>query len=165
MMRLALRADLPAVVAIYNAAIPERLATADLEPVSVESRESWFASHTAGHRPLWVWEDGRGISGWLSLGSFYGRPAYDSTAEVSVYVHPESRRRGIGASLVGGAKATAPDLGLATLLAFVFGHNQPSLSLFARHGFEIWGRLPGVARMEGIERDLVVLGCRLPPRA
>lgn len=34
----ATKADLPAVVAIYNQIIPSRLATADLEPVTVASR-------------------------------------------------------------------------------------------------------------------------------
>jgi phosphinothricin acetyltransferase len=161
MMRLARRADLPAVVEIYNAAIPERLATADLEPVSEGSRLAWFAQHTVSHHPLWVWEEADRILGWLSLGSFYGRPAYDSTAEISAYVHPRARRRGIGSRLVGGALDAAPNLGLATLLAFVFGHNLPSRMLFERHGFEVWGRLPGVARLEGVERDLLIFGRRL----
>ncbi len=38
-------ADLPAIVAIYNAAIPGRLATADTEPISVASRAAWLAAH------------------------------------------------------------------------------------------------------------------------
>jgi len=48
--------DLPAIVAIYNAAIPGRMATADLEPLSVESRRQWFNEHLPGSRPLWVVE-------------------------------------------------------------------------------------------------------------
>ena len=43
--------DLPAIVAIYNAAIPGRMATADLDPVSVESRRTWFDEHTPA-KPL-----------------------------------------------------------------------------------------------------------------
>jgi phosphinothricin acetyltransferase len=163
MMRLALRADLPAVVAIYNAAIPGGLATADYELVSVESRQAWFVQHTVGRHPLWVWEATEGILGWLSLGPFYGRPAYDATAEMSVYVDRRARRQGIASSLLRGALATAPELGLETLLAFVFHHNQPSRALFERQGFEIWGRLPGVARLEGAARDLLILGHRLSP--
>ena len=37
-------ADLPRIVEIYNASIPARLATGDLEPVSIESRKAWFAA-------------------------------------------------------------------------------------------------------------------------
>src|SRR4051794_39589045 len=46
--------DLAAVVAIYNAAIPGRMATADVEPVTVESRRSWFDEFDPSRRPLWI---------------------------------------------------------------------------------------------------------------
>ena len=48
--------DLARIVAIYNEAIPGRMATADTEPVAVSSRLSWFREHTPGRRPLWVVE-------------------------------------------------------------------------------------------------------------
>ncbi len=41
-LRPATEADLPAIVAIYNATIPGRMVTADTEPVSVDSRQPWF---------------------------------------------------------------------------------------------------------------------------
>jgi len=163
LIRDATAADLPAIVAIYNAAIPSRLATADTEPVSVESRRAWFAEHSPGRRPIWVAARGETVVGWLSLQSFYGRPAYRATAEVSVYVAPEHQRRGVGRALLARAVAHGPDLGLRTLLAFVFAHNLPSLRLFAAFGFERWGRLPRVAELDGVERDLVILGRRLVP--
>ncbi|MDB5833890.1 MAG: phosphinothricin acetyltransferase, partial [Caballeronia sp.] len=46
--------DLPGIVAIYNSTVPSRLVTADLEPVSVESRLAWFHAHGPKARPLWV---------------------------------------------------------------------------------------------------------------
>jgi len=153
--------DLPAIVAIYNAAIPGRLATADLEPVSVDSRRAWFAEHSPNARPLWVIEDDSRISGWISFQSFYGRPAYHATAELSVYVAPDSHRRGYARLLVADAIRRAPDFVLKTLLGFIFGHNQPSLALFQGFGFETWAHLPRVADLDGIERDLMILGRRL----
>ncbi|MDB6139126.1 MAG: Phosphinothricin acetyltransferase, partial [Verrucomicrobiaceae bacterium] len=42
LIRDATAEDLPRIVAIYNAAIPGRLATADTVLVSVESRRPWF---------------------------------------------------------------------------------------------------------------------------
>ena len=44
--RIATREDLPQIVAIYNATIPSRAVTADLEPVSVQSRVEWFDPRT-----------------------------------------------------------------------------------------------------------------------
>ncbi|GFP08076.1 hypothetical protein LHEJCM20397_12270 [Lactobacillus helveticus] len=46
------QAELPKIVAIYNETIPSRLATADLEPVSVASRQPWFESFNPDSRPL-----------------------------------------------------------------------------------------------------------------
>lgn len=156
-------ADLPAIVAIYNASIPGRAATADTEPVSIASRETWFAEFDPARRPLWVVDDpAGGIAAWLSVRSFYGRPAYHRTAEIGVYTAPEAQRRGIARALLRHAISTGPALGLATLVAFVFGHNTASLALFDRMGFVRWGTLPGVAELDGVERDLAILGRRVP---
>jgi len=154
--------DLPAIVAIYNSTVPSRLVTADLEPVSVESRRAWFDAHGPAQRPLWVVEDDAGrVIAWLSFSDFYGRPAYRHTSEVSIYLHEAARGKGLGAQLLAAALDAAPRLDLHTVLGFVFGHNAPSLRLFQRFGFEAWGTLPRVAVLDGVERDLVILGKRL----
>ena len=160
-IRDARQSDLARIVAIYNEAVPGRRATADTEAVTVASRQAWFDEHTPGRRPLWVAELDGVIVGWLSFQSFYGRPAYAATAELSVYVSTSLQRGGVGGRLLAQAIDRAPGLGLATLVGFVFGHNEPSLRLFERHGFERWGHLPGVARLDGVERDLVILGRRV----
>jgi len=43
-------------------------------------------------------------------------------------------------------------------LGFIFGHNEPSLRLFYSQGFEKWAQLPEVADMEGVWRDLIIVG-------
>jgi L-amino acid N-acyltransferase YncA len=159
--RPAVRADLPQIVEIYNSTVPSRMVTADTEPVPVESRLRWFEEHTPGARPLWVVEDAGRIAAWLSFSSFYGRPAYSKTAELSVYVHEGRRNKGLGSYLLAEALAHAPALKVDTLLGFIFGHNEPSLALFRRFGFSRWGELPKVAALDGVERDLVIVGKRL----
>ena len=159
--REAKRGDLAQIVEIYNSTIPSRMVTADTEPVSVESRVRWFEEHTPKHRPLWVVEEANRIVAWLSFSSFYGRPAYAKTAELSIYVHEAFRQRGLGSYLLREAIAHAPSIGVDTLLGFIFGHNQPSLALFERFGFARWGELPKVAALDGVERDLVIVGRRI----
>jgi len=154
-------ADLPAIVAIYNSTIPSRMVTADIEPVSVASRRAWFAEHDPKTRPLWVIEEGGTVVGWFSLQAFYGRPAYHATAEVSVYLAESHRRRGLGRQLLAEGIRRAPEFGIATLLGFIFGHNEPSLRLFEQFEFARWGTLPRVAELDGIERDLVIVGRRV----
>ncbi len=157
-IRDAVETDLPEIVAIYNAAIPSRLATADLESVSVESRLAWFEQHSPDSRPIWVMEVDLAIAGWLSFQSFYGRPAYQPTAEISIYVAPAYRRCGLGRQLLSRAIHHSPALRLKTLLGFIFAHNQPSLQLFNSLGFQRWGYLPKVAELDSVEGDLVIVG-------
>jgi L-amino acid N-acyltransferase YncA len=149
--------DLPEIVAIYNATIPSREVTADLEPVSVASREAWFLQHDSRRRPLWVLGD-KQLDAWLSFSDFYGRAAYARTSEISVYVHPAKRRLGLGEYLVTEAVRHAPAIGVDRLVGFVFSHNLPSLRLFTKLGFTQWGHLPSVARIDGANRDLVIVG-------
>lgn len=159
--RVARPDDLPRIVEIYNATIASRQVTADLEPVSVESREPWFEAHATELRPLWVVESAGQVVAWLSFSSFYGRPAYDGTVEISLYVDTLFRSRGLGRDLLQASIAHAPVIGAHTLLGFIFAHNTPSLRLFERQGFQIWGHLPRVAQLDGVERDLVIVGRRV----
>lgn len=90
--------DLGAIVEIYNSTVAGRMVTADLEPVRVEDRLHWFHEHNSHHRPLWVLKQDGEVAAWFSFQSFYGRPAYSGTAEVSVYVSGKFRGSGAGVS-------------------------------------------------------------------
>ena len=157
--------DLPAIVEIYNSMVPSRRVTAEPEPVSVESRLSWFREHDPGSRSIWVAKEDGEIAGWFSFEDFRKKPAYYATAEVSVYVSEKHRGRGIGRRLLEEAVRRAPEFDLKTLTDGIFTHNEPSRKLFEGFGFERWARFPRVAELDGVERDLVVLGLRLdePP--
>ena len=158
-IRDAIQSDLSEIVNIYNSSIPNRIATGDLTPISVESRLQWFNEHSPEHRPLWVIEINHNIAGWLGFQSFYyGRAAYNKTAEISLYVSPNYQGQGIGKKLLQQTIEKSHSLDLNVLLGFIFAHNKPSLALFTKYNFEKWGYLPKVAQLDGIERDLVILG-------
>ncbi len=159
--RIANRSDLDRIVEIYNTTISSRMVTADLEPVSIESRENWFYEHNPNKRPLWVIEKNQEIIGWVSFQSFYGRPAYDATVEVSIYLDPNTRGQGIGKKALEFAIRNAPQFGIKTLLGFIFSHNEPSLKLFEKFGFEEWANLPNIAKLDNDERGLKILGKRI----
>ena len=161
-VRDAHQSDLGHIVEIYNTTIEGRVVTADTEPVTVESRQKWFDEHSADKRPLWVVEDNnQQMIAWVSFQSFYGRPAYNATVEISIYLDPEQRGKGLGKSLLQYAIDNAPKFGIKTLLGFIFSHNIPSIKLFKHFGFEEWANLPGIAELDGIERSLTILGKRI----
>lgn len=162
-VRNAVAADLPAIVAIYNSIIPGRMVTADLEPITVESRKAWLDAHDPARRPVWVVAAERGVIAWLSFDTFYDRRAYDGTAMVAIYVAESRRGEGLGGLLLQRAIDHAPSLGLRVLLGYIFAHNEPSLRLFAKFGFERWAHLPGVTRLDGVDRDVIIMGKRVAP--
>ena len=157
-IRDATEADLPAIVEIHNAAIASRISSAQLEPVTVESQREWFRAHSPAQYPIWVAELEGGIAGWLSFRKFLPRCAYRGTVELSVYVSEQFRRRGLGRKLLQQATGRGPKLGMHSLVGLIFGHNEPSIALFQVAGFERWGLLPGVARIDEIPRDLTIFG-------
>jgi L-amino acid N-acyltransferase YncA len=165
--RVARQQDLPVIVEIYNSTVASREVTADTEPVSVASRQQWFDDHDPQRRPLWVIHAEGDTSaepdvlGWMSYSNFYGRPAYSGTAELSIYIAETSRGQGIGRYCLEQAIDYAPNIAVHTLLGFIFGHNVPSLALFKKYGFDTWANLPRVANLDGIERDLIILGRRV----
>lgn len=153
--------DLPKIVATYNSTVASRLVTADLEPVTVESKHAWFDAHSSSRRPLWVIEVDGVYSGWMSFNSFYGRPAYDGTVEVSIYLEENARGKGLGKACLQKAFDVCGELNIKTLLGFIFDHNEPSLQLFYKMGFEKWAHLPKIANMIDAERGLIILGKRI----
>jgi phosphinothricin acetyltransferase len=153
--------DLKKIVETYNSTVASRLVTADLEPVTVESKQQWFDSHNKTNRPLWIIKHEGIYSGWMSFNSFYGRPAYDITAEVSIYLEESARGKGLGNACLQKAIEESKPRGIKNLLGFIFGHNEPSLKLFYKFKFEKWAHFPKVANMDGVERDLIILGLRI----
>ncbi len=155
--------DLPEIIEIYNSTIPGRMVTADTAPVSVADRLPWFHKHH-DTRPLWVIDNTAGkIIGWVSFQSFYGRPAYAATAEISIYMDVHKRGHGLGMKILEYGIAKCNEMGIKTLLGFIFEHNLPSLKLFRRAGFDQWALLPNIAVLDGVEKSLMIFGKRVNP--
>lgn len=154
--------DLSKIVEIYNTTVASRIVTADTEPVTVESRVNWFNEHSPDKRPLWIIENNeKRVVGWASFQSFYGRPAYNTTVEISIYLDPSQRGKGLGKDILQHCIEASPNYGIKTLLGFIFAHNEPSLKLFRHFGFQEWATFPNVAILDGVERSLKILGKRV----
>src|SRR5215207_1172865 len=151
-IRLAQIDDVPAVVDIYNQAIPSGKSTGDTQPLRVEERLMWFREHRPDAHPIFVAEAEGQVAGWCSLSPYRpGRAALRFTAEISYYIASAHQRQGIGTALVEHALATCPALGIRHLFAIVLEGNQASLKLLENMGFEQWGFLPRVADFDGDE--------------
>ena len=149
-IRTATLDDLAEIVGIYNEAVEQRFATADLEPVTVQERSAWFHEHDPVSLPIYVAERNGAIAGWCSLSAYRPyRAALRRTAEISYYVATAARRSGVATALVHHAIAEAPRLGKYVLFGILLERNVASVNLLKTCGFELWGRLPDVALIEG----------------
>ncbi len=163
-IRDAVEADLPAIVEIYNQSIPAGWSTADTRPVSVADRVEWFRKHSPERRPLWVAEVEGQIVAWIGLTSFYGgRPAYDATAEVSLYIATDFHRHGLGTLLKQRMIDHCPRLGVTTLLSIYFEHNAATTRINEKLGFQVMGRLTEIAHLNGRPCTVLIAGRRIEP--
>jgi L-amino acid N-acyltransferase YncA len=162
-IRHATIADLPAIVDVYNQSIPGGWSTADTRPLAAEERLEWFKKFTPDKRPIWVAVDNAQVVAWVSLSSFYaGRPAYDSTAEISMYVANSHQKRGLGRRLKEFAIQQCPSLGITSVISMFFDHNEATRRLNEQLGFEICGHMKEIAVIEGVKRGTVIAILRIP---
>lgn len=147
-IRPATENDVAAITEIYNDAVLNTSATFDTEIKSVESQQDWFRQHDASH-PVMAAEINGTVIGWASLTKWSDRCAYDSTAEVSVYVHKDFRNQGIGKRLLELLTLEGEERGLHTLISRITEGNEQSIYLHEQLGFEHIGVMKEVGRKFG----------------
>lgn len=153
LIRPATISDLQTITDIYNEAILNTTATFDTETKTAEQQKGWFNNHDEKH-PIVVAEENGTVIGWASLSKWSDRCAYDSTAEVSVYVHHEHRNKGIGKQLMQTLIAEAKQAGLHTLIARITQNNDNSIHIHQSFGFDHAGVLREVGKKFGKYLDV-----------
>lgn len=99
-IRPAVEADLPAIVALYNHYIETSQATFDTRPFTVQQKSAWFAMLAVGtaHQCL-VAERGGALLGYSYSGPLKPKPAYDCSVETTIYLAADAVGAGIGSQL------------------------------------------------------------------
>lgn len=157
-VRPAERADLDAILAIYNEAVVNTTATYDYEPRTMDHRVRWFAEHQRLDFPVLVAEDAAArIVGWSALNPYHQRPGYRFTAENSVYVASGQRGRGIGKLLLAPLIDAARDHGLHAIIAAIDADNAASVKLHLTFGFERVGLFKQVGFKFGRWLDILYM--------
>jgi L-amino acid N-acyltransferase len=140
--------DLEQITEIYNDAVEKTTATFDTEPKTLEEQGTWFASHDDRH-PVLVAEQDSLILAWASLRQWSDRCAYSDTAEISLYVREEHRRKGIGKALMKEIIQEGKTAGLHTIIARIAGSNKISVDLCKSFGFQYIGTMKEVGKKFG----------------
>lgn len=147
-IRPAAEKDIKAITEIYNEAIENTTATFDTEVKTIDNRMEWFHSHDEQH-PVIVGEINGEVVGWASLSRWSDRCAYDSTAEVSVYVHKDFRDKGVGKRLLEVITLEGEEKKIHTILSRITEGNEKSIYLHERLGYEHVGVMREVGKKFG----------------
>src|SRR5262245_60452688 len=142
---LATANDLDAIRAIFNYFVANSTCTFQIEPETAEEREEWFRERSESH-PVTVAEVEGRVIGWSALSPWKSRCAYAKSAEVSVYVHHEHHRRGVGRALLLDLIERAKAAKLHTIIGGACTEQPASLALQAALGFELVGTFRQVGR-------------------
>jgi len=147
-IRAATLHDLGALTEIYNHYIVHSAITFDLHPFTAAGRRAWFDDHAGSgpHRLLVAVGERGDCVGYSTSSRWRPKPAYDTTAEVSVYCHPEARGRGYGTALYEALFAALEAEDVHTIVAGVSLPNPASLSLHRKLGFRQVGTFHEVGR-------------------
>ena len=145
--------DLPTLTDIYNDAVINTTATFDLEPKTTEERRGWFDAHTGIH-PLIVAEIEGSVAGYASLSGYREKEAYESTAELSIYVHKDYRGQGVGKALMESILEIARELPIHTVISVITAGNTVSDQLHKEFGFSYCGRVREAGKKFGKYLDI-----------
>lgn len=154
--RALVEADLPRMVAIYAEGIEGRGATFETRVPEVEEMAG---RHLPQHR--WVAEvdlgEGPEVVGWAALLPVSARECYAGVGETALYVSAAARGRGVGKALMHRLVTEADAAGMWTLQATIFPENRASLALHRASGFQMLAVRAGIAQLDGVWRDTVIL--------
>lgn len=140
------------VLAIYQAGLDTGNASFE---VRAPDWARWNAGHLAAHR--FVALDEARVLGWVAVSAVSGRAVYAGVVELSVYVDPDARGRGIGAALLAALIESTEADGIWTIQTGIFPENTASLALHERAGFRVVGTRQRIGRHHGRWRDVTFL--------
>jgi len=161
-IRIAKWKDIESLAEIYNQAVGLGQKTADLKPVTVNSRRQWFENHKPAKYPILVAECNNIVIGYATISAYRpGRQALRFTAEISCYVHCDYHRQGVGSNLLQYAIDICPSLQIKTLFAILIDSNTASIRLLEKYSFKKWGHMPQVAEFDGVEVGHLYYGLKI----
>jgi phosphinothricin acetyltransferase len=161
-IRFANRADLPAIVEIYNQAIKSRCSTGDVEEYTIEQRIEWFEKYDPDQYPIYVAELAGEVVGYCTLSPYRpGRKAMSRIAEVSYYLDNSFHGIGIGTALLKFVLSDCARIGKESLLAILLDINPQSIKILKKFNFKQWGHYPDIIEIDGKRCGQLIYGLKI----
>jgi phosphinothricin acetyltransferase len=133
----ATEADLPELTEIYNHYVLNTAITFDTIPFKVEERTLWFSQFQPKtiHQCLVHRSAGR-VTGYACSTRLRPKPAYDSSAETTIYLAPAAIGKGLGSALYQQLISNVEQLGIHRCYGIIALPNATSIRLHEKLGFK-----------------------------
>ena len=136
-IRPAARGDLPRLTEIYNHYVIHTPVTFDVEPYTVERRETWFSQFAAsGRYRLFVAEENGSVVGYAGTTRFRPKAAYETTVETTIYCDQRAIGKRIGSRLYGTLFDALQGEDIRRIVGGYTLPNPASAALHERFGFK-----------------------------
>ena len=162
MIRVAVEADVPAILAVYAPYILTTTYTFEYDVPTLSDFLERFRGITQQF-PWLVWEEGGEILGYAYASPPYTRAAYRWCAEPSVYLRPEARGRGIAKALYDALEKILAVQGYQVLYALITEENLASRRFHEKMGYRFSVLFPDCGFKFGRWLGLIWMEKRLKP--
>ncbi len=163
-LRLAVRNDAAAILAIYNYEVERTTATFDLTPRSFVQQEEWILARSQAFAAIVATDADDKVIGFASLSPYKERAAYRTSVENSVYVDRSVHGRGVGRQLLTAILDQAAEHGFHAVFARIEASGSASRALHVACGFTLIGVEREVGRKFGRWLDVALMQCLLHER-
>lgn len=141
MIRMASREDIPAILEIYAPYVAHTAISFEYAVPTLEDFTARFERITARF-PWLVWEENGKILGYAYGSLPWERAAFQWCAEVSIYLHPDAHRRGIGSALYRVLEQLLSLQGYLKVYAVVTTANRASVEFHEKAGYRLTASFP-----------------------
>ncbi len=163
LIRLAEEQDARQIQAIYGPIVEQTAISFETQAPSVDEMRSRI-SDTLTHFPWLVCVQDENFLGYAYAGKHRTRSAYQWSVDVSVYVQPQARRRGVGKALYSSLFKLLTLQGFYNAFAGIALPNPASVGLHESFGFQPVGVYKGVGYKLGAWRDVGWWALSLRPK-
>lgn len=161
MLRFARPGDAAALLGIYARYIDTSVTFEYVLPSEEEFRNR--IESISRNYPYLVHETDGVIDGYAYAHPFHERAAYQWSAELSVYLAPDARGRGLGREMYTALIRLLRPMGIRTVYALVTHPNAPSDRLHLSMGFAVAGVTHNAGYKAGAWRDVTIYEKNIAP--
>ncbi|MEC0229287.1 GNAT family N-acetyltransferase [Paenibacillus alba] len=148
------QSDIPALMAIYNHFVVHTTVSFHTEPVTISEFTESVIHPNPRYQTDVILLDGI-VQGYVQVMPHKKKQAYDTTGEVTIYLHPDCVGKGIGSAAIQHIEAIAKERGFHSLISTICSDNNPSIHTFTKNGYKQCAHFREVGFKWGTFLDIV----------